>query len=193
MIKFSPLSEIIHALPVASAIKRHLPFSKIIWITDEPGIELLEKHADIDCLLGWKRHEWIRDFPYPHRTIPVIWELIQMMNRLRHNRIDTVLDLEESNVSAFLSKRIKASHRVRFDHVHLKKGWIRNAYTQLPQIPKWAVHDIERNLSILNAFGIDEPRIEAKISIPQESQNAADQFLQEKMPHPDGPLSSEKS
>jgi ADP-heptose:LPS heptosyltransferase len=188
LIRFGPESEVIHTLPVASSIKRNLPYSRVIWITDETGIELINRHTDIDCLFTWARNEWIRDFPYPHRTIPVIWEISRTMFCLKHERIDAILDLEGSVISALLGRWTGCPLRIGLDSNSPQNKWIRGLYTHLIDIPQGTFHDIERNLFILKGIGIKEECRSYKIQIPEELKKEADGFLNEKKPSPDRPV-----
>ncbi|MGA1865286.1 MAG: glycosyltransferase family 9 protein [bacterium] len=188
MIKFGPEAEVIHALPVASSIKRYLPCSRVIWITDETGIELLEGHADIDYLFNWARNKWIRDFPYPHRTISVMWEISRIMLRLKQERIDIILDLEGSSVSAILSRWTGCPVRILLDRNPPHNKWIRGLYTRILDIPKEICHSIERNLFVLEGIGIKERCRSLEIQIPEELEKEADSFFYEKKPFIDRPV-----
>jgi len=44
----------------------------------------------------------MRDFPYPLRTMPVVWEILMTILRLKREGIDVVLDLEGSALSALI-------------------------------------------------------------------------------------------
>lgn len=188
LIKFGPEAEIINALPVASSIKRYLPYSRVIWITDETGIDLLDGHSDIDCFFNWAKNKWIRDFPYPHRTIPVIWEIGLIMFRLRHQRINIILDLEGSSVTALLSKWTGCPIRIGVDSNSPQNKLMRGLYTHILDIPKGILHNIDRNLSVLELFGIKERCRSLEIDIPERLEKEADSFFQEKKPFIDRPM-----
>lgn len=188
LIKFGPEAEVINALPVASSIKKHLPYSRVIWITDESGAELLEGHADIDHLFNWARNKWIRDLPYPHRTIPVIWEISHTMFCLKQERIDMILDLEGSCVSAILSRWTGCPIRILLGCNSPQNKWIRGLYTRILDIPKEICHNIERNLSILEGIGIKERCGFLEIEIPEGLEKVADNFFHEKKPFIDRPV-----
>lgn len=188
LIRFGPESEIIHTLPVASSIKRHLPYSRVIWVTDEAGIELINGHADIDSLIKWARNKWIRDFPYPHRTIPVIWEIIRTMFRLKHEKIDAILDLEGSVISSILSRWTGCPLRIGLDCAPSQNKWIRGLYTHLLDVPKGIFHDIDRNLFILQGIGIKEECRSSEINLPEGLEKEADSFFYEKKPFINQPV-----
>lgn len=188
MIRFGPESEIINALPVASSIKRHLPYTRVIWITDEIGIELINGHADIDSFFVWASNQWIDDFPYPHRTIPVIWEISRTMFRLKQEKIDVMLDLEKSVISALLGRWTNCPLRIGLDYGFQQNRWIKSLYTHLLDIPNGTFHNIERNLLILQGIGINEECRSFEIQIPEKLQKESDRFFHEKKPYPDRPV-----
>lgn len=185
MIGFGPETEIIHALPVASAIRRAVSPARLIWVTDEVGLELLEGHEDIDALLVWKRREWIRDFPYPHRTIPVVWEMIMTLLRLRREGIDMVLDLEGNSLSALIGTWSGCPRRIGLQR---EGRWMRRWYSHTVAQPQGNVHDVERNLSLLREMGIEGETTLPILSIPQDVQREADSFFAQKLPLPDRPV-----
>ncbi|MGA1794355.1 MAG: glycosyltransferase family 9 protein [bacterium] len=185
MIRFGPETEIIHALPVASAIRRAVSPARLVWVTDEVGVELLEGYEDIDVLHAWKRKEWIRDFPYPHRTIPVVWEMVMTLLRLRRDTIDVVLDLQGSALSAFIGMSSGCTHRIG---VQGEGGLMKRWSPRIAAQPEGIVHDVERNLSLLREMGIEAETTMPKLMIPQEARIEADTFFAQRLPFPDRPV-----
>jgi len=183
IIRFGPMSEIFHALPVASAIKRDFPHERVIWVTDQAGSQLIDKNGDIDHIIAWKRNEWIRDFPYPHRTISVIWEIMGAIFELKMEKIHIILDLEGSPISRFLAQRTGCQTRFGFEHEAHHNDRFKRVYTHLIPMARKALHDYERNLLILKEIGINGHRMLPVIEIPEEDQKRADAFFEKKIPN----------
>ncbi|MGA1791886.1 MAG: glycosyltransferase family 9 protein [bacterium] len=177
------MSEIFHALPVASAIKRDFPHKRIIWVTDQVGSQLIDGNGDIDHIIAWKRNEWIRDFPYPHRTISVIWKIMGAIFELKRENIDIILDLEGSPISRFLAKRTGCQTRFGFAPEAHQNDRFKRVYTHLIPMARKAPHDYERNLLILKEIGINGHRMLPVIEIPEEDQKRANDFFEKKMPN----------
>ncbi len=190
IIKFSPLSEIVCSISVAYALRRNFPGSKIIWITDEPGIQILKGHPSIDNLISWQRHIWIRDFPYPQRTFCIIWEFSCVIYRLKQERIDVVFDLEGSIVSSLLARLTCAGLRIGFNNndsaLKFKTGFINKSVP----VQHKNIHLLERFIPILEGIGIKEKTQAQAIEIivTEEEQDEADKFFRENTPCPDRPV-----
>ena len=183
IIRFGPMSEIFHALPVASAIKRDFPDKRIIWVTDQAGSQLIDGNGDIDHIIAWKRNEWIRDFPYPHRSISVIWEIVGAIFELKREKIDIILDLEGSPISRFIALRTGCQKRFAFESDDYQKYRFKRVYTHLIPITPKALHDYERNLLILKEIGINGHRMLPVMEIQEEDQKRADSFFEKKIPN----------
>ena len=123
------------------------------------------------CLVAWKRNEWIRHFPYPHRTISVIWEIAHTMFHLRQDRINVILDLEGSVISAIIGKWTGCTLRIGLDCKCIQNKWVKGLYTHLLAIPQERFHAVERNLFILQGIGIKEERITAQIQVSEEDRD----------------------
>lgn len=188
IIKFGPLSEILCALPMVSILKKSFAHADLVWITDEYGIQVLEGHPCIDDLIFWQRHNWIKDFPYPHRTFSVIWEILSLVHKLRQKRIDLVFDLEGSNISAWLAKKTCSRLRIGFE----REGFMQktgNAFiNRHVPLPKEGLHCKDKHLALLKAVGIDRGASEKEIFIPSDEEKRAGDFLKDKSPLPDRPV-----
>ncbi len=53
VVKTSSLGDVVHALPVASALKASLPRLRISWVVEEAHAPLLRGHAAIDRIVRW--------------------------------------------------------------------------------------------------------------------------------------------
>ena len=51
IVRTSALGDVIHALPVLTALRRHLPEAKIGWVVEEGMAPLLSGHPDLVQLL----------------------------------------------------------------------------------------------------------------------------------------------
>src|SRR5258708_7451831 len=88
LIKPSALGDIIHSLPVLTALRRRYPESHITWIVNRVYQPLLEGHIHLDATLtferGALRKGWWRGF----KTYAAF------VHRLRNERFDLVVDLQ---------------------------------------------------------------------------------------------------
>src|SRR5436309_3575171 len=69
IVRTSALGDVIHALPVLTALRRHLPQARIGWVVEEGMAPVLAGHPDLDELLTVRLRAWGRR--------PVSWETVR--------------------------------------------------------------------------------------------------------------------
>ena len=60
IVKLSAIGDVVHSLPVLSALKRLYPDSRIHWLVEETAAGLLQDHPLLDRVLVCPRKDWIR-------------------------------------------------------------------------------------------------------------------------------------
>src|SRR6516225_5902879 len=87
IIKPSALGDIVHSLPVLTALRDRYPEAHITWVVNRGYEALLHGHPDLDATLPFER---------AGRTGPLFAALNfgRFLSRLRHRRFDLVLDLQ---------------------------------------------------------------------------------------------------
>ncbi|SMC39018.1 glycosyltransferase family 9 protein [Sporomusa malonica] len=99
VIKLSAIGDVIHALPVAAALKKCFPQAKITWVVEKAAYDILTNNPYIDDLIVFEKAKF-----------KTIGNLIQyapgFINDLRSRKFDLALDLQglfKSTVIAYLS------------------------------------------------------------------------------------------
>jgi heptosyltransferase I len=148
IIRTSALGDVVHALPVLTALRRHFPGARIGWVVEEGMAPLLAGHPDLDELFVVRLRPWRRR-PFAAATRR---ELSAALSALRRFRPDVALDLmgnHKGGALAFLSgarRRIGAGRRARREPSSAL--WINE--TVLPR----GVHAVDRGLALLDALGL---------------------------------------
>ncbi len=143
IIKPSSLGDIVHALPVVSALRTVLPHAKISWLVKSEWAELLEGHPDLDEVLP-------ADFGVRS------WRPLVAAVRMR--AFDCVIDLQGLLRSAVIAWMSGASMRVGFAGGREGSPWLYTHRVRLPNddsIP-WRLlemHSVDRNLAMAAFFG----------------------------------------
>ena len=55
LVMLSALGDVVHALPVVTAIKRHVPATRLTWILQPGPATLVRGHPDVDEILIFER------------------------------------------------------------------------------------------------------------------------------------------
>lgn len=140
IVKLSAIGDVVHALPVAHALKTGFPQAKITWIVEKPAYELVANHPYIDEVILFDKSRC--------RTLHEVSKYLPELSReLKSRHFDLSLDLQglfKSGLIAWLSKA-----RQRFVYCHARElsdwfsrkvcgphqnGHIIDQYLDLPQM-----------------------------------------------------------
>ncbi len=102
------MGDVVHCLPVLTALRRHLPEARIGWVIEQAFAPLLEGHPDIDCLIPVRLRVWRRR---PLSAV-VRREVRAAIAELRGFRPDVALDLMGNHKGALLALASGARRRI---------------------------------------------------------------------------------
>jgi len=152
IVRLGALGDIVHALPVAAALRERYPDARIDWLVD-------------------RRHAAVLDF------VPVISRRVAVDGRrwgasfgavraLRRERYDVAVDLQGLVKSAAFARMSGAVRVIGFVRAHLRERLAAGFYPETFD-PGNVRHVIDRNLSVLGLFGIAERRRRFPIDVPE--------------------------
>jgi heptosyltransferase-1 len=146
IVRTSALGDVIHALPVLSALRRHVPDVKIGWVVEEAMAPVLAGHPDLDELLVVRLRRWRRI------SRQGLGELGGFLGALRRFSADVALDLMGNHKAGVLSALSLAGRRIGFARAHRREPssavWINR-----PVVPR-GTHAVDRMLSLLDGLGL---------------------------------------
>ncbi len=162
IVRLGALGDIVHAIPVAAALRRALPAGRIDWIVGARHREILDLVPVIDrrILIGdhlWPRASADRD---ASRSTCIL-SLAGAMRELRRARYDVVLDLQGLIKSAMLARAAGAPRVIGFAASYARERLARPFYTEAYDPgrgglydPRETRHVVEINLGILSVLGL---------------------------------------
>ena len=146
IIRTSALGDVVHALPVLAALRRHLPGAHVGWLVEEAFAPLLEGHPDLDEILPARLRAW-RHRLFEGRA----WgEAREFWRRLDGFRPDVVLDLMGSHKAGLLAAATFADRRLGLDRVDRREP--SSAIWLSETVPARGRHAVDRMLSVLDAL-----------------------------------------
>ena len=154
LVRLGALGDIVHALPVAAALRERYPDAQIDWLVDA-------RHAAILGFVPVVSGRAVVDF---RRTADVLHEV----GRLRRERYDVAIDLQGLVKSAAFAWLSGAARVIGFDRRHLRERAASIFYSEHVNSGDVA-HVIDKNLSVLDVFGIGERRRRFPIAVPASS------------------------
>jgi lipopolysaccharide heptosyltransferase I len=169
LIKPSALGDIIHTLPVLSALRRRYPQAHITWIVNRTYEPLLRGHPDLDETLPFDRSlfraGWVSG-------MQAWWTFL---GELRRQRYDLVLDLQGLLRSGLLTAAMRAPRRVGFASAREGAPWF---YTdRLPGGGRHSGHAVDRYWRVAEALGVGDSPVCFRVPVPEDARRWAAEAL----------------
>jgi lipopolysaccharide heptosyltransferase I len=177
LVKLSALGDVIHALPVARALRRAYPHAELSWLVEAREAAVLREHPDLDHVISVDTRGWRGRLGREARSL---WaDLRELRGRLRARRFDVAVDAQGLLKSGIITRLTGAPVRVGFGAARCKER-VSALFTNRHVIPPpAAAHVVEQNLALLGALGIPGGAPEFLIPPRPEAQRRMDEFLVE--------------
>ena len=117
IIKLSAIGDVIHALPVAHALKNTYPDCRITWIVEKAAYELLTNNPYIDEVL-------LFDKPQYKSVSGLMVHGYQLMQQLREKEFDVAVDLQGLAKSAAISLLSGAKEKWVYCNARELSHWV---------------------------------------------------------------------
>ncbi|MFQ5520255.1 MAG: lipopolysaccharide heptosyltransferase I [Candidatus Methylomirabilia bacterium] len=179
IIKLSSLGDVIHALPVAHALRRSFPSSHLTWFVEARVRPVLNDHPDLDEVVAVDTKKW-RQLIWTVSGAREVWESLGALRlRLRDIRFDVAIDLQGLVKSGLLTAFTAAPLRIGFTLARCREPLNVLFTNRRVRPPGEAVHVVEEYLSLLTPLGVEDGR--PVFHLPQSSvaEHAIDAFLAE--------------
>jgi lipopolysaccharide heptosyltransferase I len=150
LVRLSALGDIVHAVPVAAAIRRAFPHTAIDWLVDVRYREMVDLVSVIDRAISVN--------PVSARS------LSSVVRDLRRSSYDVALDLQGLLKSGMLARLSGAKRVIGFPADLLRERGARVFYSETAGDA--GPHIIDKNLSILKAIGVRMAQIEFPLKDP---------------------------
>ncbi len=151
IVRTSALGDVVHALPVLTALRRHLPEARIGWVVEAGMAPVLAGHPDLDELFIVRLRQW-RRLSGGGAASRNLGELGAFVRALRRFGADVALDLMGNHKAGVLARLSGAKRRIGFVRRERREPssslWINR-----PAAPR-GLHAVDRMLSLLDALGI---------------------------------------
>jgi len=148
LLKPSALGDIVHALPVLTALRRRFPVAHITWIVNRSYEPLLRGHPHLDDVLSFNRRLFRQG----------LWngvhELAAFHSALRRKRFDLLVDLQGLLRSGLIARASGAARRVGLSTAREGAAWF---YTDmLPVEDVRTIHAVDRYWLVAQALGVGD-------------------------------------
>ena len=148
IVRTSALGDVVQALPVLEALRRHLPGARIGWVVEAAFAPLLAGHPALDEILEVRLREWRR-----RPLSPLSWRQAgDFLGRLERFAPEVVLDLMGNHKAGVIAALTLADRRIG-----LGRAWRREPSSALwlsDSVPARGAHAVERMLSVTAGLGL---------------------------------------
>lgn len=160
IVRLGALGDIVHAIPVAAALRRAFPRGRIDWLVSAKHHEILDMVPVID------RRLVVNDRGGSAGGAT----MFAAVRELRRTRYDAAIDLQGLIKSAAIARISGAARVIGFSTRHLRERLARPFYTEVHDPGGGAMRDrtssrhvVHLNLGLLRAIGLDAGAIEFPI------------------------------
>lgn len=176
LVKLSSLGDVVHALPVAAALRAHAPGWRLTWIVERREAALLRGNPVIDEVVAvdtrhWRRARRVREI------VGVVRDLRDLRRRLRAARFDAALDLQGLVKSGLLTVATGARLRIGYAVGQCREPASALFTNRRVTPPPTARHVVDRNLSLLAPLGVSVGDPEFPLGVDREADLAIDGFF----------------
>ena len=152
LLKPSALGDIVHALPVLSALRRRFPDTHITWVVNTAYEPLIAGHPDLTDTLAFDRGAFKKGL---RKSLAYSWSFAAELHR---HRFDLVIDLQGLLRTGLMCLASGAPQRIGF--ANAREG-SRYTYTRKVRVPDAdRIHAVERYWRVVEALGAgDGPKV----------------------------------
>lgn len=154
LVKLSALGDVVHALPVAHALRACLPTAGLTWVVERREQGILTRNPDLDHVVAVDTRLWRREFRRPGGVLTVYSKIRGLVRRLRAGRFDIAVDLQGLWKSGVITALTRAPLRVGLALGHCRERANVLFTTRRVAPPAEALHVVEVNLALLAGLGL---------------------------------------
>lgn len=176
IVKLSSLGDVVHALPVAAALRAGLPGAHLAWIVEAREAGLLAGHPALDEVIAVDTRRW-RRARHPRDLVAGARELRALRRRLVAARFDVTLDLQGLWKSAILARLTGAPVRFGFAASWCREPASAWLATRRVSPPHEARHVVEQYLALLEPLGIRPQRLDFTLPLDADAEAAVEAFF----------------
>ncbi|MCK8824295.1 lipopolysaccharide heptosyltransferase II [Fuchsiella alkaliacetigena] len=149
IVRLSAIGDVIHALPVANAVRESYPEAEITWIVERKAYDLVANNPHLNRVLLFPKESWKEEFKQAKRA--TLKKAYSFLKGLKEYDFDLVLDLHGLFKSGIVTYFSRAPLRV--GAADSKEG-SRLFYNQLAEVEP-DLHKVERNLNLAREIGAE--------------------------------------
>ncbi len=177
IVKLSSLGDIVHTLPAFKALRDNFLESKICWVVEKNGAEILKSLEKLDEIVIFDTLNW-RKKPFSPETLKGLRESIKKIRK----SFDLAIDFQGTLKSSFITFISSAKEKIGFGKRNLREPISSIFYTKMAVTVPENTHIILKNMKLLEAIGIKKnlpefPELKVNADLPQDLKFDRDRLI----------------
>ncbi len=174
VVRLSSIGDLVHTLPVLSALRRRFPDATIDWLVETRHRDVLLSNPDINELVEVDTFAWRKCL-----FAPATWKAIATSVReIRKRDYDVVFDFQGTIKSAVAARLAKSDRHIGFATSAIKEKAASVFYSEQMSVNGTPHHVIDRHLRLVTAVGIETDERKFPIVVPDEMDELAKEKLE---------------
>lgn len=169
MILLTGIGDVVHGLPVANAIKRARPRSRILWVAEPAPAKVLLHHPAVDEVVVFRRARGASG-------------VLSLWKEMRGRSCPVALNLQRYGKSLFPLVFMRAGRRIGLPPSKTRDGVAFFHTEHVPEGP-WR-HTQELFLEFLDVLGVPREPVEWRITLSEQEREEQRAFFRELGPGP---------
>jgi heptosyltransferase-1 len=149
LIKPSALGDIMHSLPVLSALRRRFPHAHIAWIVNRLYEPLLRNHTDLNEVIPFDRNQTRQGI------VPGLMSFTRFLHSLRPKNFDLAIDLQGLLRTGLMTFATGAKRRIGLASAREGATWFYNEVIDDRSTP----HAVDRYWQVAQAIGAEGDKV----------------------------------
>ena len=173
LIKPSAVGDVVHALPVLVKLRQRYPEAQIDWLIRPEIADLVRFHPALSNVVLFDRRRLAKF----GRNWSATFGLFRLLNQIRRERYDLVVDLHGQLRSALFTLASRAPYRVGFERTR-EGAWV--SYSHRIPLPTMEAHAADRYLWLGQVLDFDAANPDFTIYSSDEAAESVTRLLAER-------------
>jgi len=178
IIKPSSLGDVVHAIPLAHAIKRTYPSCYVAWIVQNASAGILENDPSIDELIAISIPSTSDPSAgraiYGKAAVATVAAMRDLRQKFRSAPFDLVLDLHASFRSGLFAWVARGAHRIGFSDAKELNTLFQDEHVVCPP---GVIHAVDKNVEFARRLGAEPRQEDLRLFVGKEQRNRALRLL----------------
>jgi heptosyltransferase I len=176
LVKLSSIGDVVHALPVATALRAALPQAHVTWIVERREAAVLRGNPALSEIVPIDTRRW-RRARGPLSLAETAGALVMLRRHLRTARFDVAVDLQGLVKSGVITRATRAPLRIGFATSQCREPLNTLFTNRRVSPPASARHVVERYLALVEPLGVGVGPVEFPLPADAAAETRIAEFL----------------